>query len=272
MSFKASNWAWRHDLRSPVKIVLLRLADTATPDGIVWLKVSVIAAYCCMSQRSVRRYTKEMVEKNILKIEPRYRNDGSCTSNNYLLNFENVGELTIAGDKADKDVMTTEANGHDSVGHTRTITESLIESPQQPVGLEKSDFLKQDFLHTEIIERLLPVDAIMIITLARQMPDIAQQLIDELCLRIQRNEIKSPIAYMTGIIKRAKTGSFIPSVGTNESKAKFNYSNNVSLSSSKSSCDDNIAVRCGKDKAIGEIKKIKDQLVKMGEIEDDEQE
>ena len=54
----------------------------------VYLVVSTVASWCCVSIRTARRVMRKLVERRLLPAEQRYRRDGSCSSNRYRLQLE----------------------------------------------------------------------------------------------------------------------------------------------------------------------------------------
>lgn len=68
MSVAAVKWAWDQlDLSGAEKLVLLRLADHASPDGTnIRPGRKSIAAYCGMSERQVERYIQGFLERGLI--------------------------------------------------------------------------------------------------------------------------------------------------------------------------------------------------------------
>ena len=88
MSIAAMNWAWRQQLTPTAKLVLMSLADAADDHGVCWPSVPTVARKCCVSSRTVRRIMQTLIACDLLSAEPRYRPDGSCSSNRYRLQLE----------------------------------------------------------------------------------------------------------------------------------------------------------------------------------------
>jgi len=90
MSVRAMAWAWRQQLSGPEKLVLMALADHADEDGICWPGNAHIARKCNLSQRSVQRHIKNLIDNGYMTAHRRYRETGGQTSNRYVLNVEGV--------------------------------------------------------------------------------------------------------------------------------------------------------------------------------------
>ncbi len=95
------NWAWRQALPPTPKLVLLALADAADDAGVCWPSVSTVPAKAGCSPRTVWRVMKHLVAQTPLVAEPRYRADGSCSSNRYRLLLAGGDRLSPAPSTAD---------------------------------------------------------------------------------------------------------------------------------------------------------------------------
>lgn len=87
MSIKAMNWAWEQMLPPGSKLILMSLADAADEDGLCWPRIRVLAQKCCTSERTVQRTLKDLEAKGYLRVDRRYRRDGSQSSNAYYLHL-----------------------------------------------------------------------------------------------------------------------------------------------------------------------------------------
>jgi GntR family transcriptional regulator len=86
MSWQATAWAVEQRTGHPTcKIILLVLSETADREGFTFQKISTIADKCEVSADTVRRGLAKLVEGGFLRVAPRYRPDGSQTSNGYRL-------------------------------------------------------------------------------------------------------------------------------------------------------------------------------------------
>lgn len=215
------NWAWHQSLKPVPKLVLMALADAADDSGVCWPRISTVAAKCNVSTRTVRRVMQTLTARDLLVSEQRYRKDGSCSSNRYRL-------LLARGDKLSPAPVTTDgAPGHPSPGDPdtrvipRTTSRTQTESPQpQASDTGTGDFTAAEsgggnLLTLEYPKGLLIAER----ERARQhlvdLPDdLAQQLLDELSAHVAAGAIRvSPLAYLRGLVKRARAGEFEPEAG-----------------------------------------------------------
>ena len=86
-------WAWEQDISATAKIILLALADHSDDDGVCWPGQRGIGRKCGVSRQTVNTRIQEMVDRNLIVITQRHREDGSLTSNIYQLNLS----LTLQG-------------------------------------------------------------------------------------------------------------------------------------------------------------------------------
>ena len=218
MSIAAMNWAWGQKLKPTPKLILMALADAANECGICWPSVSTLADKCCVSMRTVRRVMRNLIERRLLLAEQRYRRDGSCSSNRYRLQLEGGDRLSpapVAGD-------TTPGQGCEGPRDAGVIpgtTSRTVKEPQPPQGTAASvlDTEAEDSGGGELSGLVFP----RALTATEQeeargklagLPaGLAQQLLDELAASIGTNVIqKTPLAYLRGLIARARAGTFTP--------------------------------------------------------------
>lgn len=77
--------AWHINLPSSPKLLLMALADIANDVGVCWPSVRHLATKCSLSERAVRTYLADLERSGCLKIERRFREDGSQASNRYVV-------------------------------------------------------------------------------------------------------------------------------------------------------------------------------------------
>ena len=87
MSIKAMSWAWDQDCSGSQKLVLLALADHSDDDGNCWPGVRGLSNKCRLGDRTLRTSIAALELMGFLTSTPRYREDGSQTSNFYQLNM-----------------------------------------------------------------------------------------------------------------------------------------------------------------------------------------
>ena len=89
MSFEAINWAWKQrGLTSTQKLTLLALADRHNPDYGCFPSISKICSDTELSRSTVIRCTQYLQQVGLISKEKAQRENGSDTSNRYLLGFE----------------------------------------------------------------------------------------------------------------------------------------------------------------------------------------
>ena len=197
------NWAWSLSLRPTSKLVLMSLSDVANDLGECFPSVRYIATRCCISPRHTRREIKKLVELELLKIETRYRNDGSKTSNLYLLSLPQIGSDNLSPplssrDQASPDKVTPEPSGAD----TQTLSLTTIEpSIKQTTTTTENASLKWP-------SALSQADRSSIEKIIVGIPnDVIQEVLDEISGKL--GSIKSPVSYFFTLIKKHKAGTFV---------------------------------------------------------------
>jgi len=216
VSIAAMNWAWRQRLSPTPKLVLMALADAADDHGVCWPSVATLSGKCTVSPRTVQRVLRMLVEQQLLVAEARHRQNGACSSNRYRLAVKGGDNLS----PPDTDVTTPcqPCQGPPDNGVTPgTTIGTLNESPQPPAlpmlspevgteGCSDSDF------ELDYPNGLSPSERIAAQKQLAHVPvDTAQQLLDELAARLAADAVRtSSIAYLRGLIKRARSGTFTP--------------------------------------------------------------
>ena len=151
MSVRAMAWAWRQQLSGPEKLVLMAVADHADDDGICWPGNAHIARKCNLSQRSVQRHIKNLIDNGYMTARRRYRETGGQTSNLYVLNVEGVTH-SHGGD----DRLTW---GDDTSVAPITIIEPPYEKPTTTTDIELPEWMvvlcEKDKPEQDTIKRML---------------------------------------------------------------------------------------------------------------------
>lgn len=212
------NWAWRQALTPTLKLVLMALADAADDQGVCWPSVSTLAKKCSVSTRTVRRSLRVLMDSGTLIAEARRRGDGSSTSNRYRL-------LIAGGDKMSppRDAGVTRprqvCQGDPEVPVTPGTTNRIVIDPPQPgAGDEQrtdpADAGSGSGAHSKLeypkgLSSSERADAQR--RLAQLPLELAQQLLDELAVRLKAGTIRvSPLVYLAGLIRHANAGRFVP--------------------------------------------------------------
>ncbi len=231
------NWAWKQQVAPTVKLVLMSLADAADDHGVCWPSLPTVARKCNISPRTVRRMVRELVAGGLLRCEPRFRHDGSSSSNRYTLALEGGDKLSGAPVTTVRTPGPGCREGEDSHDCPRTTSEPSIESPQPPLvpsltvvpvtappanvagdhdhgGSGDRGDDHHDDRRLEYPPGLSETERAAARQKLRSLPaDLAQQLLDELAGRMRAGSIRvSPLAYLRGLVTRAGAGNFTPEV------------------------------------------------------------
>ena len=212
------NWAWEQKLNPTPKLILMALADAANDFGVCWPSVSTLATKCCVSIRTVRRVMQLLVDRKLLLSEPRYRKDGSCSSNRYRLQLDGGDRLSPAPDRGE----ITPGQGCEGPPVTGVI-------PGTTIGTQKESLLPQGVATESVASKaeesgggeFFELEYPATLSAAEQeearkklagiTAGLSQQLLDELAASIGANVIQTtPLAYLRGLIKRARAGTFTP--------------------------------------------------------------
>lgn len=216
------NWAWRQKLKPVPKLVLMALADAADDNGICWPSVATVAAKCNVSTRTVRRVMQTLSAQDLLVSEQRYRQDGSRSSNRYRLLLAGGDNLSPASVTS---VITSGhvcPGGHDTRVRPRTTRGIQTESPQpqtspaEPaVSTDPEEGGGGNPQELEYPKGLTKAEREQARQNLGDLPGaLAQQLLDELTAYVAAGTIRvSPIAYLRGLVKRARAGEFVPEAG-----------------------------------------------------------
>ena len=129
MSVKALAWAWVQDIPATTKMVLMALADHADDDGVCWPGIKGVSEKCGLNPRSVRRHISRLCHMGLIESVPRYRSDGSRTSNLFILKMQpsqNIPDLELATE-VPKAGWTELSAPPDTSVRTRTVIEPSLE-------------------------------------------------------------------------------------------------------------------------------------------------
>jgi hypothetical protein len=207
------NWAWHQDLKPVPKLVLMALADAADDQGVCWPSVAKLATKVGVSTRTVRRVMQALISCQLLTAEPRYRSDGSCSSNRYRLSLGGGDNLSPAPDGDD----TTPGHTGQGPPDTRVIpgttigTEQESSQPLQPEN-EQPDCGSGEFSDLVYPKALLPAErARAEVMIAMLAAPLNQQVLDEWAGIIAAGAIRSSsLGCLRALIKRAQAGTFTP--------------------------------------------------------------
>ena len=138
MSIKFMVWAWELHLPASTKLVLLALADHADDHGICWPGIVGVAEKCTLSERSVQRHVQDMVSRGLLRVEERFRPDGSRSSNRYHLLLAGGGDIKSPGGcQADRGLVTESHHPVTTASPLDTSLETSLETTEE-ISLHRS--------------------------------------------------------------------------------------------------------------------------------------
>ncbi len=215
------NWAWGLRLKPNVKFVLMALADACDDEGYCWPSVPTLARKTSLNDRSVQRILNQLKANGLIRVEPRYRKDGSLTSNGYRLPLDPPGDrLSPPLPAACHQVVTPVSPPGDA-----RVTLTTIEHTHQP----KPPPLRQsapageggrgDLIYPK---QLCPKEVVLARRKLDLLPPIlAQELLDELAGRLAAKAVRgAPLSYLRALIARAETGTFTPEGGVRVAQAR----------------------------------------------------
>ena len=128
MSVRATTWVWDQPMPPSEKIVLLRLADHANPDGgDVYPSVASVAAHTGISERQVQRYIKSFVERGILVITG-HAKGGRSNPREYRFTFQFTPRK---GDTITSPITDKKGDADDTVSERVTSKKGDIERQQR---------------------------------------------------------------------------------------------------------------------------------------------
>ena len=215
------NWAWGLRLKPNVKFVLMALADACDEEGYCWPSIPTLAKKTCLEDRSVQRILNQLKADGLLRVEPRYRQDGSPTSNGYRLRLNPPGDtLSPPLPAACHQVVTPVSPPGDA-----RVTLTTIEHTNQPKPLPPRQSTpagkggRGDLIYPK---QLSPEEVVLARRMLTALPDtVAQDLLDELTGRLTAKAVRgAPLSYLRALIARAETGTFTPEVGVRVAQAR----------------------------------------------------
>ena len=209
-------WAWQQPLPTTSKFVLLALADAADEVGICWPSIATIAELCTLTPRTVSRALRELNSVGLIQSQSRHRGDGSTTSNRYYLNL--VGGDPVSGASATEAPQEgrQDRRGPVTEGPPRSTTRTINDpTPPRSTAPEVAEVSGGDLRKLIYPNAFSKAECAESARRLEKFPTIlAQQILDELNGRMRRGDIKTtPLAYLSGLINRARAGTFVPEIG-----------------------------------------------------------
>ena len=221
MSIEAVRWGLRQDLPPTPKLVLVALGESADDQGICWPSVPTLARRCSLSVRTVQRILHDIEDSGRMRIEPRYRADGSRTSNRYVLLLDKgdpVSECPVVPDGAPPPRRPSAGDIPVTPGTTREPSRKSPRPQRQacrtvaPVAGTAPDRGGGQVSGLVFPKGLSEAERSSARRQLASFPEaLAQQLLDELAGRMAAGAIQvAPLAYLRGLVGRARQGRFTP--------------------------------------------------------------
>ena len=124
------------------KLILLKLADNASDEGVCWPSMQTIASQCQCERRTVVTHINLLQDKGWLKISHRFKSDGSKNSNQYLLTLPMVvKEDHIGSELGSHRVGKEDHNGREGDSHKPSMNHQLEPSLNLIVRNDDNDDL-----------------------------------------------------------------------------------------------------------------------------------
>jgi hypothetical protein len=214
-------WAWSAALPPTSKLVLMALADIADDLGVCWPSHPTLAAKCSLTDRTLRRVLCLLQAQKLVFIQPRFKTDGSRTSNRYQLPVDTPPDklsggpwTPVAGGSGHKCprvpdtrvlVTTNEPSFEPSLPLPPPAPDRTT-GPYPPGSGGSGDLLYPNGLTPR--QRHALRDRLAVLT-----DDQAQQVLDELSGRMVIAQVKNPLRYCATLIERMQRGEFLPELG-----------------------------------------------------------
>lgn len=206
------NWAWEQPLPPVKKLILLKLADNANDAGVAFPAIRSVAGHCSISTRTAQRIIHSLSEGGLVRIETRFRADGSQSSNYYTLrpNFAGGDNLSPGPATASEGKPQATPQGcQDNAHPITTIDPSIKQQPEESgcalifpeaFSLEERECAASD------LQNISPIQA--------------QLVLDELAGRMRVTAVREPRRYLLKLILSAASGKFVPELAAREEKLR----------------------------------------------------
>lgn len=212
MSVRITTRAWSVPLAKSPKLLLLALADNADDEGKCWPSVKLLAEKCTLSPRAVRALLVDLEQLGHIRIERRFRKDGSQTSNLYFI----LPSAPPANDPAPGGGISSLPGGNGAMGGTvpecRALNHHLNSSSESPPLKVPGGGESIEFKFPSSLTKPDQIEAAK--RLQKLGQELGQQVLDELAGRGRRQPVKNPPRYLCTLIDRAASGSFTPDLAS----------------------------------------------------------
>ena len=213
-------WAWSTALPPTPKLVLMALADIADDLGVCWPSHPTLAAKCSLTDRTLRRVLCLLQAQKLVFIQPRFKTDGSRTSNRYQLAVDTPPDKLSGGPWTP--VAGGSGQGCPGAPDTRVLVTTIEPSLEPPLPPPAPDRTTGpcppagsggggDLLYPKNLtprQRQALQDRLAALT-----ENQAQQILDELSGRMAIAQVKNPLRYCATLIARMQRGEFLPELG-----------------------------------------------------------
>ncbi|SFU17882.1 MULTISPECIES: helix-turn-helix domain-containing protein [Pseudomonas] len=199
MSIKLMGEVWGLSFSPQTKIIVLALAFRSDKKSQCWPKVSTIAAMVGYSERTVQRVLRELEAIGIIRVTPRFQDNGRQTSNTYQLVFKTQGLDVVsaphATSKRASKMMGLSGGRVSSLGHGG---DDKIVSCLQPTE-DTSDFNKR--IQTLPLSEVDRSDVIDI--LGALSEPLALELVEILAKALRGRKIRRGVVpWLQGVVRK----------------------------------------------------------------------
>lgn len=210
MSYSTIDWVYNQKLPAQEKLILVYIAKCENPHEPCFASVKHLAAKCGVSTRTIQRVLKKLCETGYVTSTPRFRSDGSQTSNFYTVNVKQ-GDTALSPPRD-----TKVAGGNDNLESPPTVDQVTgLELPNKPKlkkPLQPASVSGQQLIYPAGLSMHSKgsVDRIL-----EGIPHVgAQMLLDELAGAMANGFIrKAPEYWLSGVAMKYRAGQFKAHLG-----------------------------------------------------------
>lgn len=217
MSYSTIEWAYNQKLPAQEKLILVYIAKCENLNEPCFASVKHLASKCGVSTRTIQRVLKKLCNAGYVTSTPRFRNDGSQTSNFYTVNV------------TEHDIAMSPPHDIDMAGRDDSIASPPTVDKVTGLKLQEKENLKTLLQESSIKDRELvypcglsarskgSVDQI----LKGISLDDAQMLLDELSGAMANAFIKkAPEYWLSGVAMKYRAGQFRAYLGVEVAKER----------------------------------------------------
>lgn len=209
MSYRTIDWVYNQQLPAQDKLILVYIAKCENEQGPCFASVKLLAAKCGVSARTVQRILKKLCEAGLVSSTPRFRTDGSQTSNFYTINVER----DVTAMSPPHDIQLT---GGD-VSRVSPPDATQMSGLELPNKTKSKPPLPSDTSPRHLVypQGLTKHSKDSVGRILQGIPtDAAQTLLDELAGAMAAGFIKKgPEYWLSGVAMKYRAGQFKPNLG-----------------------------------------------------------